>query len=93
MSDAWTWELSDRAADGLGSLDGETQQRVLDKLDDVVSDEFREPPEFAKPLTGVKRWQSLRVGDYRVIARFDRETRVVQVGAVGHRSSIYEEFL
>ena len=92
MSEAWTWELSDRAADGLGSLDDETQQRVLDKFDDVVSDEFREPPGFAKPLTGAKPWQSLRVGDYRVIARFDRETRVVQVGAVGHGSSIYDEF-
>lgn len=92
MSEAWTWELSARAADGLGSLDDETQQRVLDKLDDVVSDEFREPPDFAKPLTGAKPWQSLRVGDYRAIARFDRETRVMQVGAVGHRSSIYDEF-
>jgi len=92
MSEAWTWELSDRAADGLGSLDAGTQQRVLDKLDGVISDEFREPPDFAKPLTGAKPWQSLRVGDYRVIARFDRETRVVQVGAVGHRSSIYDEF-
>jgi len=92
MSEAWTWELSDRAADGLGSLDDETQQRVLDKFDDVVSDEFREPPEFAKPLTGVKPWQSLRVGDYRAIVRFNRDTRVIQVGAVGHRSSIYDEF-
>lgn len=93
MSDGeWTWELSDRAADGLGALDAETQQRILDKLDDVVSDEFREPPDFAKPLTGAKPWQSLRVGDYRVIVRYDSETRVMQVGAVGHRSSIYDEF-
>ena len=57
MSDGeWTWELSDRAADGLGALDAETQQRIIDKLDDVVSDEFREPPDFAKPLTGAKSW-------------------------------------
>ena len=57
MSDGeWTWELSDRAADGLEALDAETQQRIIDKLDDVVSDEFREPPDFAKPLTGAKSW-------------------------------------
>jgi mRNA-degrading endonuclease RelE of RelBE toxin-antitoxin system len=93
MSDGeWTWELSDRAADGLGALDAETQQRIIDKLDDVVSDEFREPPDFAKPLTGAKPWQSLRVGDYRAIVRFDRENEVMQVGAVGHRSTIYDEF-
>ena len=92
MSEAWTWELSDRAADGLGALDAETQQRILDKFDTVVSDEFRDPPDFAKPLTGAKPWQSLRIGDYRAIVRFNRETRVMQVGAVGHRSAIYDEF-
>ena len=93
MSDVgWTWELSERAADGLGTLDAETQQRVLDKFDAVVSDEFRDPPDFAKPLTGTKPWRSLRVGNYRAIVRFDREEMAMQVGAVGHRSSIYDEF-
>lgn len=92
MSNEWTWELSERAADGVEALDVGTQQRVLDKLDDVVSDEFRDPPEFAKPLTGIRPWQSLRIGDFRAIVRFDRDERVVQVGAVGHRSSIYDEF-
>ena len=58
----------------------------------MVSDEFREPPDFVKPLTGAKPWQSLRIGDYRAIVRFVRETQVIQVGAVGHRSSIYDEF-
>ena len=91
-SDEWTWELSERAVDGLEALDAETQQRALDKLDDVVSDEFRDPPDFAKPLTGTKPWQSLRIGDYRAIVRFNRERQVMQVGAVGHRSSIYDEF-
>lgn len=88
----WTWELSERAAEQLGALDVETQQRFIDKFEAVVRDEFRDPPEFAKPLTGLKPWQSLRVGDYRAIARFDREVQVMQVGAVGHRSSIYDEF-
>jgi len=64
----------------------------IDKINDVVSDEFRDPPEFAKPLTGAKPWQSLRVRDSRAIVRFDREARVMQVGTVGHRSSIYDEF-
>jgi mRNA-degrading endonuclease RelE of RelBE toxin-antitoxin system len=90
--DEWAWKLSDRAADGLGALDADTQQRVLDKLDNVITDEFRDPADFAKPLTGAKPWQSLRVGDYRTIVRFDREKHVMQVGAVGHRSSIYDEF-
>lgn len=80
MSEEWTWEFSNRAADGLRALD------------DVVSDEFRNPPDFAKPLTSVKPWQSLRIGDYRAIVRFDRENQRIQVGMVGHRSPIYDEF-
>lgn len=80
MSEEWTWELSNRAADGL---------RVLD---DVISDEFRNPPDFVKPLTSVKLWQALRIDDYRTIVRFDRENQQMQVGTVGYRSSIYDEF-
>ncbi len=91
MSDEWTWELSDRAAKRLDALDAETQQRVLDKLEDVVSDEFRDPSGFARALTDARPWQSLRVGDYRVLVRFDRETETVQVGTVGHRSTIYDD--
>ena len=92
MSNAWTWELSERAADGLEALDADTQQRVLDKLDDVVSDEFRDPEEFPKPLTGMGPWQSLRIGDYRAVVRFDSDRQIMQVGAIGHRSSIYNDF-
>lgn len=92
MSDEWGWKLSGRAAAGLEALDAETQQRILEKLEDVVTDEFREPSDFAKPLTGAKPWQTLRVGNYRAIVRFDRESRVMKVGAVGHRSSIYDDF-
>jgi len=88
----WTWELSARAADGLDALDADIQQRLLDKFDAVVEDEFREPPEFAKPLTGLDPWQSLRIGDYRAIVRFDVANRCMQIGAVGHRSTIYDEF-
>lgn len=71
------------------ALDADTQ---IDSLD-MVNDEFRVPPEFARPLTGLKPWQSPRIGDYRAIVRFDREEQVMQVGAVGHRSSIDDEFL
>lgn len=87
----WTWALSDRAAAGLETLDPEVQQRVLEKFDAVVDDEFRDPPEFAKPLTGVGAWHSLRIGDYRALVRFDHDGRVVQVGAVGHRSNVYDD--
>lgn len=90
--DEWRWDLSERAAGGLDALDSETQERILNKFDAVVTDEFRTPMDFTEPLTGAKPWRSLRVGHYRAIVRFDHEAKVMQVGAVGHRSSIYDEF-
>lgn len=94
MSDEgeWRWELSTRAAEAMEALDADTQQRFLDKFDEVVTDEFREPRDFAKPLADMGSWHSLRVGDYRAIVRFDHERRHMQVGTVGHRSSIYDDF-
>lgn len=91
-SEGWSWVLSERAGESIGTLDADVQQRVLDKFDAVVDDEFRDPPEFTDPLRGVGVWRSLRIGDYRAIVRFDRDEQVMQVGAVGHLSSIYDEF-
>lgn len=91
-NEEWAWELSERAAEALGGLNETTQQRFLDKFDEVITDEFRDPPDFAKPLTGMSPWQSIRVGDYRAIVRFDREKQVMKIGTVGHRSSIYDHF-
>ena len=37
MSDGdWTWELSSNADDDLDALDSHEQERVLDKLDEIV---------------------------------------------------------
>ena len=32
----------------------------------------------------------LRVGDYRVIYEFDRESRIIIIIRVGHRSEVYD---
>lgn len=92
MSDAWTWVLSERAAEALESLNPTTQQRFLDKFDAVVTDEFREPIDYTKRLTGMDGWRTLRVGDYRAIVRIHPDDRVMKIGALGHRSSIYDRF-
>lgn len=87
----WTWEHSERAAAGLETLD--TRQTAAGARQTRRGDRRRvpDPPDFAKPLTGVGPWHSLRIGDYRALVRFDRSASVMQVGAVGHRSTIYDE--
>ena len=47
MSDGdWTWELSSNADDDLDALDPHEQERVLDKLDEIVDSPWRDPPEY-----------------------------------------------
>ena len=37
--DAWDWAFAPRAADQFAQLDDDTQERIMDKLDEVVSSE------------------------------------------------------
>jgi mRNA-degrading endonuclease RelE of RelBE toxin-antitoxin system len=47
----WTWELSSNARDDLDALTGEEQDRILDKLDEVVDSPWRDSPDYGEPLT------------------------------------------
>jgi mRNA-degrading endonuclease RelE of RelBE toxin-antitoxin system len=37
MSDEWAWELSETAQDDLDAFSADEQDRILDKLDEVVA--------------------------------------------------------
>jgi len=58
--EVWNWVLSPRADDQFAQRDGETQEQIASKLDDVVSSEWREPADFLEPLTG-SPFQKLRL--------------------------------
>lgn len=60
---AWDWAFSTRAEDQFGQLDDDTQERIMDKLDEVVSSDWREPGDYLEPLTN-SPFKKLRVGDY-----------------------------
>jgi len=47
--DGWTWELSSTAEDDLDGLSPADQNRILDKLDEIVSSPWRDPPDYGKP--------------------------------------------
>lgn len=67
-SNDWDWSFSPRADDQFARLDSGTQERIVSKLEAVVSSEWREPEDFLEPLTG-SPFQKLRVGDYRLGCR------------------------
>lgn len=63
-----------------------------ERIAKAIREKLTEHPEdFGKPLRrSLKGYRSLRVGDYRVIFRI--EDRTVKIFAVGHRSTVYEEY-
>ena len=87
-SEAWDWEFSPRADDQFARLEPDVQERIVSKLDEVVSSEWREPGDFLEPLTG-SPFQKLRVGDYRLGCRLLRDDHVLRVESIRKRSGAY----
>lgn len=48
----WTWKFAPRAADQFDGLDTHIQDRIVSKLDEVVTSEWRDPSDYLEPLTG-----------------------------------------
>lgn len=70
-------------------LDGFNRQRIIKEVRKKLS---VAPNQFGKPLRGkLKGYRRLRVGDYRVIYRVDREEAIILVVMVIHRRSKYRD--
>lgn len=74
----WDWELTDAARRDFEALDDDGRERVASKLDEVVTDEWREPTEYLEPLDGAPH-QKLRIGSLRLGCRVDRGENVLYV--------------
>jgi len=86
--DAWDWAFSSRAEDQFAQLDDDTQQRIMDKLDEEVSSEWREPGDYLEPLTN-SPFKKLRVGNYRLGCRLLEDKRLLRVESVRSRDGAY----
>ena len=70
--DGWDWAFSSRVEEQFSDLNGDTQERIVSKLDEIVSSEWREPDDYLEPLTD-SPFQKLRIGSYRLGCRLVRE--------------------
>lgn len=70
MSD-WDWKLTDTARREFDSLNEYGRERIASKLDEIVTDEWRDPPAHLEPLRGAPN-QKLRAGPFRLGCRVDR---------------------
>ena len=84
MSDEWDWQFADRARRQFDTLDSYAQERIASKLDDIVTDPWRDPPDYLEPLSGMPH-DKLRIGPFRLGCRADRETALLYVVAIKKR--------
>lgn len=77
MSD-WEWEFTDTGRRDLERLDDYARDRIIDKLDEIVEDEWRDPPDYLEPLEGAPH-SKLRVGPFRLGVRAARNETVLYV--------------
>jgi mRNA interferase RelE/StbE len=86
---AWTIEFSAAGQKALDKLSVRDIARIVDFLENRVAT-HPSPRDLATRMVGRTDQWRFRVGDYRIIARFEDNTLVIIVIDVGHRSSIYQ---
>jgi mRNA-degrading endonuclease RelE of RelBE toxin-antitoxin system len=74
MSNGWDWELTQTAQRQFDSLDEYAQERIDSKLDEIVTDQWRNPTDYLEPLEGAPH-QKLRIGPFRLGCRAARSER------------------
>lgn len=78
MSDDWSWAFTETATQQFGSLDEYGRERITSKLDEIVTDQWRDPADYLEPLQGVPH-QKLRIGPFRLGCRVNHDDRVLYV--------------
>jgi mRNA-degrading endonuclease RelE of RelBE toxin-antitoxin system len=72
----WDWELTDTARRDFDGLDDHARDRIATKLDEIVTDEWRDPPDHLEPLQGTPH-DKLRIGPFRLGCRVDRTEHIL----------------
>src|SRR6056297_671889 len=89
MSDGeWTWELTPTAQDDLAALDPHEQDRILDKLDEIVDSPWRDPSEYGEPLQSSPR-KKVCIGEFRLAVTFRQEEQRIVVARIKRRGGAY----
>ena len=89
MSDeGWRWELSTKAQDDLAALSPGDQDRILQKLDEIVTSPWREPPDYGEPLQN-SPYKKIRIGEFRLSVTFRQSDQRLIVARIKRRGDAY----
>lgn len=84
MSDTWDWKLTETAYRQFDGLDEYAQERISSKLDEIVTDQWRDPTDYLEPLAATPH-QKLRIGQFRLGCRTDRNEKTLYVLTIAKR--------
>ena len=88
MSEDWAWQFRGPAKRAYEDLDEHAQDRITDKLDEIVNDQWRDPDHYLEPLTGAPH-SKLRIGPFRLGADCDGEATLLDVYTIERRGDAY----
>ena len=75
----------DKARDFLRKIHKVEAQRIIKKVNSIVSD----PRHYLETLVEIKSYK-LRIGDYRALIDMDENKKTLSVVLIGHRKDIYK---
>lgn len=87
--DEWTWQFRTPAKRSYDDLDEHAQDRITDKLDEIVNDQWRDPDDHLEPLTGAPH-SKLRIGQFRLGAVCDHDEKVLDIYTIERRGGAYK---
>jgi len=86
--EGWQWELSSTAQDDLEAVSASDQDRILDKLDEITTSPWRDPPDYGEPLQN-SPYRKIRIGEFRLSVTFRQNERRLLVARIKRRGGAY----
>ena len=84
----WRTAFTPQADEFLDDLDDSIRERIMDKVEWLLANV--DSVKHRRLSGGFRDFYKLRVGDYRVLYRMNREKELIRIEDIGHRSEIYE---
>ena len=85
----WTWQFRAPAKRAFDKLDAPAQDRITDKLDEIINDQWRDPDDYLERLTGTPH-SKLRIGQFRLGADCNHSENVLDIYTIEKRSGAYK---
>jgi mRNA-degrading endonuclease RelE of RelBE toxin-antitoxin system len=64
------------------------QDRILNKLDEIVDSPWRDPPEYGEPFQN-SPYKKIRIGEFRLSVTFRRDKHRLIVARIKRRGGAY----